>query len=267
MFALATVMVAGPAAPVPAPRTTPAAKSRETLMAACMKDQGFRYIPFRRPDRQDRPQSPQQERESRARYGFKVFSMYVHPYDPAADGLAVPTGDPNDRLTAALSLTQWRAYSRAYDLCLSAAVRRLTGRVVTGRFDLDRQRDKALRDALVREFDGHPPARMSARKYAACLEDHGITVRSALPSRITGQVREAFVAERTRLARAEYLDTDMEEGVEYLPTLSAAQAGPYLERETEAALADLTCAVRTFRKTRQLQEEVRRRVAAEWALD
>ncbi|MEV4888245.1 hypothetical protein AB0K48_02500 [Nonomuraea sp. NPDC055795] len=264
-LALATLMVAGPAAPVPESGAAPVANRRETLMAACMKDQGFRYIPFTPPKRQWRQYSPVQERASRAKYGFKVFSMYVHPYDRDAEGLAVPTGDPNDRLTEALSLAQLRAYSRAYDVCLGSAVLRLTGRQVTGHLDLDRKRKQALSQTLAREFDSYPPARMSARKYAACLEDHGYTVRSALPSRISSQLKESFVAERTRLARAEF--PIQKEGVEYMPTLSPAQAGPYLDREIKAALADLTCATRTFRRTHQRQAEIRERVAAEWALD
>ncbi|MBB5080816.1 hypothetical protein [Nonomuraea endophytica] len=264
-FALAAVMVAGPAAPVPESRAAVVANRRESLMAACMKEQGFRYIPIDSPRRPPRQNTPEQERQSRARYGFKVFAMYVHTTDQEAGGLAALPFDPNDRLTAALSLTQVRAYSRAYDVCLGSAVWQLTGRQVTGRFDLDRKREKALTQALAREFDSYPPAQLSARKYAACLEDYGYTVRSALPSRISSQLMESFVAERTRLAGAEF--PIKEEGVEYLPTLSPSQAGPYLEREIKAALADLTCATRTFRWTHQRQAEVRERVAAEWALD
>ncbi|MFE0152940.1 hypothetical protein ACFWY5_37770 [Nonomuraea sp. NPDC059007] len=264
-FALATVMVAGPAAPVPESGAAPVANRRETLMAACMKDQGFKYIPVGSPRRPPRQNTPEQERQSRAKYGFKVFAMYVHTTDKEAGGLAALPYDPNDRLTAALSLTQVRAYSRAYDVCLGSAVLRLTGRQVTGRFDLDRKRDAALRHALAREFDSHLPARMFARKYAACLEDYGYTVRSALPSRITSQVRESFVAERDRLADAEF--PIRKEGVEYLPTLSPGQAAPYLDREVKAALEDLECATRFFRKTGPIQAEIQARVAAEWALD
>ncbi|MFI6391319.1 hypothetical protein [Nonomuraea sp. NPDC050540] len=264
-FALATVMVAGPAAPVPESGATPVANRRETLMAACMKEQGFRYIPADSPRRPPSQNTPEQERRSRATYGFKVFAMYVHTTDKEAGGLAALPFDPNDRLTSALSLTQLRAYSRAYDVCLGSAVLRLTGRQVTGRFDLDRKRKKALGQALAREFDSYPPARMSARKYAACLEDYGYTVRSALPSRISSQLMESFVAERNRLAGAEF--PIRKEGVEYLPTLSPAQAGPYLDREIKAALADLTCATRTFRRTHQRQAETRERVAREWAID
>ncbi|MFI6904054.1 hypothetical protein ACIBKY_22525 [Nonomuraea sp. NPDC050394] len=264
-FALATLMVAGPAAPVPEPGPEPVANRRETLMAACMKDQGFRYIPVGTPRRPPHRNTPEQELQSRTQYGFKVFAMYVHTTDKEAGGLAALPFDPNDRLTGALSLTQVRAYSRAYDVCLGSAVRRLTGRLVTGRFDLDRKRDKALRRALARELDSYPPAQMSARRYAACLENHGYTVRSNLPSRISSQLPESFVAERTRLAAAEF--PIKQEGVEYLPTLSPAQAGPYLDREIKAALTDLTCATRFFRKTHQKEAEIRERVAAEWALD
>ncbi|MFC7588846.1 hypothetical protein ACFQYP_37980 [Nonomuraea antimicrobica] len=116
--------------------TTAAAKDKkqqfEAAKADCMKQKGFKYVPYVKPEEQVSEEERKRDsgdyqamRKYREKYGFEAFSQFVYPDEigiPAA--VADHEADPNAAVIGSLSGAQLDAYNKAKDGCVSQAAKR-----------------------------------------------------------------------------------------------------------------------------------------------
>jgi len=173
----------------PAETPTPKGQERQyqiqAIIADCMKQKGFRYVPYVPPRRQKSEEELKREsgdyaamKEFREKYGFGVWASLVYPKEfgnPAVKPDGNPPVDPNWEIQSSLSEAQRKAYGEAYDACNAKAVKEVTGTEVTGSvFQMGEQINKRIAQLKARELDGDPRARRPRRPDGELPERQGV---------------------------------------------------------------------------------------------
>ncbi|GII92075.1 hypothetical protein [Sinosporangium siamense] len=252
---LATAFAAGTgltaAASATATAAAPARAAQERLEAAraeCMKQAGYKYIPespLPRPDeaRLKRLNGDHAALQAyRAKYGFGVWATQVYPKDPAVNGPDVES--PNNAIVLALPEKEHKAYKAANDKCFSQAVKSVVGKRVASQEDYYRQFNAALKRLTARELDSDRNLVKLAADFGTCLKGRDYEVASAKPGALAERGREAFMQDRTDVAKERGLKPPARakgRKVHLVPAMKPEEAKPYLDKEIAAALDDLTC--------------------------
>jgi len=202
----------------PAETPTPQGQERQyriqAIIADCMKQKGFRYVPYVPPRRQKSAEELKREsgdyaalKEFREKYGFGVWASIVYPKEfgnPSVKPDGNPPVDPNWEIQSSLSATQRDAYQDARDTCNAKAVKEVTGTEVTGSiFQMSEQINKRSAQLKARELDGDPQLVDLAARMASCLKAKGYQVRSATPSALGDRGEQRYRAEMDRVGRAQ----------------------------------------------------------------
>ncbi|MEW9549864.1 hypothetical protein [Nonomuraea sp. NPDC050783] len=263
------------ASPAAAPSTAVQDKKRqfETVKADCMKQKGFTYVPYVKPEKQESDQERELAsgdyaamRAHREKYGFGIFSLHIYPKE-----LGDPAQDPNVKIAGALSPSQGEAYQQAKDACTGVAGKQVLGLTLKSGIDYYSQLAQAHKRAKAAELDGDPELVSLAGSMATCLKGKGYTVSDTRPTAMAGRGETAFMEQQSTLGREQQGDLPdrpkMTKDTKQfqMPTLTPEQARPYLAKEIKAALDDLECgkdfyAAYTPRET-ALQRQVNDRFA------
>jgi hypothetical protein len=182
----------------------------ENMIADCMKQQGFTYVPHV-PVESETPSSPsirgqhpalvayEDLKTFRQKYGFGVYAADVHPQDPnVASRQPTTTPNPNDAVKAGLDPAAKEAYNKALHGvgkgnggCVNDSMMAVFG---------DTPADDAVKQAETRQtqsaFESDPGVVQAANAYAACLGSRGHKVSSTKPGMIEVSLRHAMVAAR-----------------------------------------------------------------------
>jgi len=275
-LALVTACGGPDAEPEPVAAAPAAADTRtklqqmENIVADCMKQQGFQYVPnppAAGDDNQGRftgplsvLESPNDVRAFRAKYGFGVFARFVYPDDPA---VVTPKADRADDPNAAIRAALDPARRKAYDLALngnqeavkgSAGLEKVTGEPgCGGKASIevfgDGAPDEAAAQAAERAytaFQTDPEVVAAAQKYADCLRGQGYKVTTTRPGEVEDVMNSAAIdgelpaqpgANGAKMPVAGAVTAAVAGDTTMDP--EAAQAG--LQAEIKAALADLDC--------------------------
>ncbi|GII86405.1 hypothetical protein Ssi03_43950 [Sphaerisporangium siamense] len=257
-----------------------AATWREEMRADCMRRHGFRYVPTvgtrANPIRRDAAEARARDmgeypalRRFRQKYGFGVFALYAYPREfgnpmaPVEEPL-----EPNVTIRLALSPTQLHAYQDADDACYAEAVKTVTGKKVTSRYDHLTQADARIKELVAAELDTDPRLTRLGARMAACLRRAGHAVPSATPSALVDRGPAVFLAEERRLGRRmQEPDDRVPETAFYAPPLLPQDARPYLAREIAAALADLECGRDFYAAYEPRRMRMEHRAQAEFGLE
>ncbi|MFE0155882.1 hypothetical protein ACFWY5_52725 [Nonomuraea sp. NPDC059007] len=210
---------------------------KQMLIAECMRQEGFTYVPF---EARLADTSAVSRRELAARRGFGAFAHLAVPDDPVANHWLAYDKDPNIKLRQALSLTQRRAWAQAFGRCFVVAVKRLTGKTVKDFVDYQTSYGKEVQAAVSRELDTDPYLLRLAKAYSTCLSARGVRHASSKPTEITAAVSRPFHDELHAISGK------TKNGLPVVPNMSPEAAKPYFEREVRAALIDADCG-QTFR--------------------
>ncbi|MGV9303686.1 hypothetical protein ACWDLG_09960 [Nonomuraea sp. NPDC003727] len=224
---------------------------KEAELATCMKGKGFKYVAFVAKGRtlsQERKAAGSGDyaamKSVRGKYGFGHFAVYVYPkeYESPMFEPENPEVNPNWKIQSSLSQQQRKAYSSAYETCYVAAIKKITGKVVASSMDHYEQVDKARTQAKTRALDGDPVLAEKAASMAECLKGKGYRAPKTNPTAMAVRGDEQVRAMVVNLGKTDDVDdSKLPEGRVYEPTLTAAQARPYLTREIRIALDDLEC--------------------------
>ncbi|MCG5220059.1 hypothetical protein [Streptosporangium sp. KLBMP 9127] len=230
----------------------------ETMIADCMKEQGFKYVPYVEPffegtDESRRRSNGDYEaiKRFREKNGYGIYAIYVYPqefHNPMVepDETAKPkVVNPNFKIRSSLSKTQTLAYEDAHDRCYVKAVKKVLGKDVKSMMDRFEQADARAKQLVARELDGEPRLAELAAAMGSCLKAKGYTIGSTKPTAMAGRGPKRFNDEKAPLGEKIPEDTrkrlEQPEGARYEPDLNADQARPYLAREIKDALDDLEC--------------------------
>ncbi|RBQ22000.1 hypothetical protein DP939_04865 [Spongiactinospora rosea] len=275
----ATPTAASPAA------TGPETKRKiENIIADCMKGRGFQCVPFVAP-----PPQPTSETAGKAltgdypamlahrqKQGYGVFAIYVYPQELGnpmvePDETAKPKAvNPNNKIIASLSKSQYAAYRTAEDRCYADAVKQVTGKRIKGRFDRFEQAGETVRRTAEQELDGDAELVELAAATASCLKAKGYSVPSTKPTAVASRGRERF--EAVKRPMGEKIPDDVAKGLgtkkgeRYEPNLTAEQARPYLDREVKDALDDLACGKDFYAAFLPAEREIEQRVHQDFGL-
>ncbi|MEU8245194.1 hypothetical protein [Nonomuraea sp. NPDC048916] len=235
----------------PSPTAQGVEQRRQAEMATCMKGKGFKYIAF-----VAKGKTPSQERQAasngdygamksfRAKYGFGHFATYIYPKEFESPMVKPdnPEINPNAQFKSALSEQQRKAYEKAYDSCYTAAIQKITGKVVKSEMDHYEQVEEARTQAKSRTLDGEPGLVEKATSMADCLRGEGYRTVSANPTAMATRGYDEARAMVVNLGKSDDIDdSKLGEGQFFEPMLTAAQARPYLTKEIKIALDDLEC--------------------------
>ncbi|WP_181870992.1 hypothetical protein [Sphaerisporangium album] len=258
------------------------AQAREEIRTECMRRRGFRYVPYLSayvtPIRRDAEEARARDageypamRRFREKYGFGVFALYAYPREFGNPEVETDAPvNPNNKITMSLSRTQLAAYWKAGDACYSQAVKMTTGKDVTSFADHMSRAEERVDRLVARELDGDRRLAALGADMARCLRRKGYPVRSATPSALARRGPEVFHAEEKALGRA-MARPAIEAGDlpdhDYAPSLTPADATPYLTREIRAALDDLECGRRFYRAYEPGHTAIVRRGYVEYGLD
>ncbi|MEV5484488.1 MULTISPECIES: hypothetical protein [Streptomyces] len=226
----------------------------EDAVAACMRKQGFRYVPAV-PPQSDETKTPSTYAEMKAyrkKYGFGYFAAYVYPNDPHLDGASSTYTDPNQAIVAKLTPGQKKAYDKALhgnesekkgngdpNSC-NARGEKAAGitRPPAGNDD----QINALHERQRQEFNTDPQLVAAAQTYASCLRGKGYIVAGTNPSAVENTVEGPFAQKRVQM-------TDS-----FSRKLGADTARPLMNNEIKAALDDLECGKKYFPRAQALQK-------------
>ncbi|GAA2290973.1 hypothetical protein GCM10010149_42690 [Nonomuraea roseoviolacea subsp. roseoviolacea] len=242
--------------------STPAAADRkqrlESVKADCMKQKGFKYVPFVAPPMKQTEETRkiasgdyQAMRKDREKNGFGVYAEYVYPDEfdtPMAKPDAAHT-DPNYKIQSQLSPAQLDAYQKASDACEVAGAKQVLGLTLKSGMDYFEQHNAAREKALTDELDSDPRLVELAGAMATCLKGKGYAVADTAPSAMAEQGRNSFLEQQDRQGRKQRTDVpDSEPKAKkgeiphyVMPQLTPEEAKPYLDKEIKAALDDLEC--------------------------
>ncbi len=244
----------------------------ESARAACMKEQGLKYLPEpvvkRKRTAEEKARlagDHEAMRAYRAKYGFGVWSRLVFPDDPAVN--AGSGESRNNKILMSLSPAELKAYRAADDKCFAKAVKVVLGKTVTSQADLLDQVNAAERKKL-RALDADKKIAGLAKEFAGCLG-----IKETRPSALAARGPAAFRKEATEVAKTRHkgsLPEGLKDEDAMMPDLTPEQARPYLDKEVEAALADLKCGKAFYAvyspRARSVQEQVYREYALDFAL-
>lgn len=266
-----------PAPSSPAPQEQSAQYRVESAIADCMKQQGFRYVPYL-------PEEKTEEeiklaagdyaamRRYREKYGFGVWSRIVYPKELGTEALVNPDDeealDPNVKIQESLSGAQRGAYEKARDECLSRAVKEVTGKEVSSFFDrLDKVR-KRWAELKARELDGDARLVRLAGQMADCLKGKGYAVESDTPVALAERGLKKYNAEMNRVSSGLHTPPpgvkEDPPGIVTIPSITADEARPYLTREIKEALDDLECGREFYAAYAPKEADIGRRVSDEY---
>lgn len=206
----------GPSGAEPVPDRALAARVQdqrsraENMIADCMTQQGFTYVPHV-PVASETPSSPsirgqhpalvayEDLKTFRQKYGFGVYAADVHPQDPnVASRQPTTTPNPNDAVKAGLDPAAKEAYNKAlYGVgkgnggCVNDSMKAVFG---------DTPADDAVKQAQSRQtqlaFESDPGVVQAANAYAACLSSRGHKLSSTKPGMIEASLRQTLVTAR-----------------------------------------------------------------------
>jgi hypothetical protein len=181
----------------------------ENMIADCMKQQGFTYIPYAPAMSTTsapsiRGQNPalvsyEDLKAFRQKYGFGVYAADVYPQDPkVASRQATAEPDPNEAIKAGLDPARRQVYSKALygegkgnGGCANDSMKAVFG---------DTPADDAVKQAESRQtqlaFESDPGVLQAAHAYASCLNGRGHKVSSTKPGLIEESLREALITAR-----------------------------------------------------------------------
>ncbi|MEU7893765.1 hypothetical protein AB0B45_12960 [Nonomuraea sp. NPDC049152] len=210
----------------------------ERAKADCMKQKGFKYIPFIMSEPKETEAQKKMAhgdyaaaKEFRTKYGYQAFARYIYPHD-SASGALVPEDfgeDPNAKVR--MNEAQFRAFETAKQACSTKAFKVVLNKDVSSIMDVaNLQRD--LSDRLTaRRLDGDSELVRLAVTFGDCLKAKGYAVTSLKPSDLAKRGEKAMFAELDKLG-------DDSHG---FPELTAEQARPHFAKEVKDALDDLEC--------------------------
>jgi hypothetical protein len=182
----------------------------ENMIADCMKQQGFTYVPYA-PATSASPSSPSIRGQNpalvpyedlnafRQKYGFGVYAADVYPQDPAvASRQATAQSNPNEAIKTGLDPARREAYSKALygegkgnGGCANDSMKAVFG---------DTPADDAAKQAEARQaqlaFESDPGVLQAAHAYASCLNGQGHKVSSTKPGTIEESLRQALITAR-----------------------------------------------------------------------
>ncbi|MEU4572498.1 hypothetical protein [Nonomuraea sp. NPDC023979] len=248
----------------------------QTVLADCMKQKGFEYVPYVPPaatvtDEERRRDSGDYEatKAHRAKYGFGVWSSIVYPNGPGTMPRDAGPSNPNDKIVSSLSETQTGAYYAALDPCYSKAAKQALGKDVKSKMDLFKQGAQTVKRNVAREIDGDPGLVDLAAAMGDCLKGKGYAVASAKPSALARRGPDRFQDEMTEIGREQQpgMAGSKNENAIIIPEMTADQARPHLDKEIKAALDDLECGKDFYAAYQPRKTEIDRRMLEEFALE
>ncbi|MFE3448447.1 hypothetical protein ACFXJ8_05880 [Nonomuraea sp. NPDC059194] len=249
---------------------------KEAELATCMKGKGFKYVAFVAKGRKLSEQRKAANsgdhaamQAERGKYGFGHFSLYVYPkdFDSPMYKPDNPEIDPNWAIQTSLSEQQYKAYNTALDACYASAIKKITGKTVKSSMDYYEQADKTKTQVKARELDGDPALTEKAATMADCLKGKGYRVPKANPTALATRGWEETRAQVEHLGKTDDVDdSKLPEGQFYEPTLTPAQARPYLTKEIKAALDDLECGKDFYAAYLPKEQEIDGKVNDEYGL-
>ncbi|MFC4011947.1 hypothetical protein ACFOY2_32270 [Nonomuraea purpurea] len=243
----------------PAPAQSRAADKKHQLEAAkadCMKQKGFKYVPYVSPEREATDDERRRDsgdyqamRKYREKYGFGVFAMHVYPKEMGNPAIKPddPEINPNMKIQSDLSKPQMQAYRKATDACTITAVQQVLGLKVKSQKDYYNEQYRAMKRASTAEVDSDPQLVELATAMATCLKGKGYAISKAVPSAMDNRGQTEFLVQEDKLGRQQRNVPDAPPAKEdgppmiYTPTLTPAEARPYLDKEIKAALDDIDC--------------------------
>ncbi|MEV1239772.1 hypothetical protein ACIBO2_39435 [Nonomuraea sp. NPDC050022] len=271
------------ATPPSKPATMAQEKRRqfESVKADCMKQKGFKYIAYVPPEDPDTDEERKRKagdyealKAQRAKYGFGVFSVYVHPKGPdSPDNMPDLSGaDPNGKIWTKLSPAQRKSYWKAVGACIVVAAKQALGKKVSSDMDLLEQADAVSNRAYEREIDGDAELVKLASSMATCLTGKGYKVSDTRPSELQQRGWRAFLDQEDQIGRQQREDVPdvpsppKKGGVKrtFGATLTPAQAKPYLAKEVKAALDDLECGKDFYRVYTPKSEAIEQKIDEEF---
>ncbi|MFF0772056.1 hypothetical protein ACFYUK_24440 [Nonomuraea wenchangensis] len=264
-MSIAAAALCGCGGAAESPAAAPAAQSTavqdkkrqfEAAKADCMKQKGFTYVPYVKPEKQESDQERklgsgdyEAMRTYREKYGFGVFALHVYPKElnaPEHMG-GEPVPDPNIKIAGSLSPSQAEAYQEARDACVAVAGKQALGLTLKSSIDYYGQIAKAHKRAKAAELDGDQELVSLAGSMATCLKGKGYTVSDTKPTAMAGRGELTFLDQQSKLGRKQQGDQPgppkMTKDTKQfqMPTLTPQEAKPYLTKEIKAALDDLEC--------------------------
>ncbi|MER6575525.1 hypothetical protein [Nonomuraea sp. NPDC001023] len=220
----------------------------EAAKADCMKQKGFKYVPYVKPEdksedtRKRNSGDYQAMRKYRAKYGFGRFAIHVYPTE-GPDAQAEM--DPNVKIQEDLSPAQNDAYNKAINVCMVTAGKQALGLTLKSRMDYYNQLGLARKRAKAAELDGDPRLVELTGPMATCLKGKGYSVTDTKPTAMNLRGDEEFGRQQDKLGRAQQKNLPDDEkrtsGSFIMPELTPEAAKPYLAKEIKAALDDLEC--------------------------
>ncbi|AQZ68151.1 unnamed protein product [[Actinomadura] parvosata subsp. kistnae] len=266
----------------PSPAASAAVKDKrnqfEAAKADCMKQKGFKYVPYVRPtepaseDERLRDSGDYQAMlKYRQKYGFGVFAVHVYPKEIQGPGSEMADPDPNADIQGSLSTAQLDAYNEAKNACMVVVGKQVLGLDLKSNMDYFNHMALAHRRAKTAELDGDPDLVELAATMSTCLKGKGYRVSDTKPTAVARRGENEFMERQSAIGREQ--DPKMAGGPKMtkntkqlvMPTLTPQQARPYLDKEIKAALDDLECGKDFYAAYAPKAAEVQRRVNDEFA--
>ncbi|MFB9964692.1 hypothetical protein [Sinosporangium siamense] len=210
-------------------------------VAACMKEQGFKYISYTPSDvktEEDRKMESgdyETMKKYRSKYGYGSFAFEVYPEH--RDSGARRSPNPNDKMTGSLSAAQRTAYDKAHNACSLSAAKSVLGMKVSKYDDILKEQVAVMTGMRQRILDGDPNLVQLAQKFGDCMKAKGYEITSMKPTNIVGRGASTFIQERSKVLGLDDGPPEEGEGKKLSPT----QARAYLAKEIKDALDDLEC--------------------------
>ncbi|MEV1000187.1 hypothetical protein [Nonomuraea sp. NPDC050202] len=242
----------------PSPAASAAAKDKrhqfEAAKADCMKQKGFKYVPYVRPT--EAATEDERKRDSgdyqamlkyREKYGFGVFAVHVYPKEIEGPGSEIPIADPNAEVQGSLSGAQLDAYNKAKNACMAIVGKQVLGLDLKSNIDYFNHMALAHRRAKAAELDGDAGLVELAGTMGTCLKGKGYRVSDTKPTAIARRGKNEFMERQSAIGREQRPEVVAGEKMTkqtrqlVMPTLTPQQARPYLDKEIKAALDDLEC--------------------------
>ncbi|WP_327085540.1 hypothetical protein OIE66_24670 [Nonomuraea sp. NBC_01738] len=238
----------------------------EAVKAACMKDKGFDYHPMI----MDMKQAPAGDikrisgdyaamKESRAKEGYGVFYLFVHP-----DSRHVSKIDPGGRQEKPLTETQAKAMEEAGHACERKAVKEVLNRDLGNARNAMELGQRLLDATRKRELDGDPRLASLASAFGQCMKAKGYKVAQLNPTAVEGRGRMLFASQIPGVKEVENGGQMIRIGE--ATELTPRQAQPYLDREIKDALDDLECGKDFYAAYLPKKETIDERVRREFGL-
>ncbi|MFI6324096.1 hypothetical protein ACIBG8_41680 [Nonomuraea sp. NPDC050556] len=239
----------------------------EAVKAACMKDKGFDYHPMIMNMKQATAADVKRisgdyaaMKESRAKEGYGVFYIFVHP-----DARNIQKVDPGGKDARPMDKTQAQAMEKAEHECERKAVKQVLNRDLGNARNAFDMAQKLVEAARKRELDGDPELASLAATFGQCMKAKGYKVTQLNPTSVEGRGRTLFASQIPGVKEVENGGQSIMIGGE-APELTPAQAQPYLDREIKDALDDLECGKDFYAKYLPKKEKIDDRVQKEIGL-